>query len=174
MQDLRLLLVQKVHSLSYVEGHAESLLHVQLDRLLLVKQIEKSSTEAVLCQNEHVTSLLIDRGAHEIDKVSVTHFDQCHNLAPELFRQVVFTQVLSIVLKLELLDGYIVLLIRRLENICTGARSNLLFEANVVNVDSEMILAHLELLCENTACLLSLCHLTRIEGYTRRFLGAIL
>ena len=49
MQYLRLLLVQKVHSLGYVKSHAESLLHVQFDRLLLVKQIEKCSTEAVLC-----------------------------------------------------------------------------------------------------------------------------
>ena len=37
MQDLRFLLVQKVHTLGYVKSHAETLLHVQLDRLLLVK-----------------------------------------------------------------------------------------------------------------------------------------
>ena len=48
MQDLRLLLVQKVHSLGYVKSHAESLLHVQLDLFLLVKQFEESVTEAVL------------------------------------------------------------------------------------------------------------------------------
>ena len=93
----------------------------------------------------------------------MAHFDQCHNLAPKLLRQIVFAEVLSIVLELQLLDGYIVLLIRRLEYICTGARSNLLFKANIINVDSEVILAHLELLCENTASLLSLCHLTWVE-----------
>ena len=92
----------------------------------------------------------------------MTHFDQRHNLAPELFRQIVLTEVLSIVLKLKLLDGYIIFLIRRLENVCTGAGSNLLFKTDVVNVDPKVILSHLELLCENTARLLSLCHLTWI------------
>ena len=93
----------------------------------------------------------------------MSYFNQCHNLAPKLFRQIVFTEVLSIVLKLELFDGYVVLLIRRLENVCTGARSNLLFEANVVNVYSEVILAHLKLLCKNGARLLSLRHLAGIK-----------
>ena len=93
----------------------------------------------------------------------MAHFYKCHNLALELFRQIVFAKVLSLILKLKLLDGYIVLLISSLENICTGPSSNLLFKTNIVDIYSEVILAHLKLLCKNGARLLSLRHLAGIK-----------
>ena len=93
----------------------------------------------------------------------MTHFDESDNFALELFCQIVLTKVLSIVLKLKLLDGYIVLLISSLENISTGTSSNLLFKTNIVDIYSEVILAHLKLLCKNGARLLSLRHLAGIK-----------
>ena len=68
--------MQEVHSFGNVKRHAESLLHRELNRFLFVKQGEKCATKAELCKNEHLTALTISTGTHEIDEVSVPHFNK--------------------------------------------------------------------------------------------------
>lgn len=67
MENLGFLNVQKVHSFRDVECHLESLLHRQLNLLLLVEQGEDSASETELSQDQHVASLTVRASTHEVD-----------------------------------------------------------------------------------------------------------
>ena len=75
-----------------------------------------------------MASILVDTRSHEIDKIGMAHFYECHNLTLELFRQVVLAQVLSMILELELFDCDIILFISRFENISASSGTDLLFK----------------------------------------------
>ena len=82
------------------------------------------------------------------------HFDQCCGLSFELFHQIVNSNV--IVRKPQLFDCDIVFFISRFENIRTATSSDLLFEMDITDIYSEVILSSLELLVEDLVRLLRL------------------
>lgn len=122
-----------------------------------MQQREECSSEAELSEDKDVPAGVVCAGAHEVDKVRVPHFDQSCDLSLKLLRQVVFASVLAIVRKLQLLHGYVVFFVGRLEDVGTGASSDLLFKPDVLNIDSEVFLGFLELLTEDVTRLLGLC-----------------
>jgi len=89
VQDLWLLDMKEVHTLGDVAGHAEPLLHRELNLFLLMDEVEESAAEAVLREDEDMAVFGVGASAHEIDQVRMSDLDEGGNFPLELFSQVI-------------------------------------------------------------------------------------
>ena len=129
-----------------------------------MQQREKSAAKTEFGQDEHMASLVIRARTHEIDQVRMADFDESRDFSLKLFSQVSLACILSIVDKLELLHGNIILLIGGLEDVSTRPGANLLLKPDVLDADPEVILALLELTAEDITRLLCLRLLTWVHA----------
>ena len=90
------------------------------------------------------------------------HLDQCCDLSLELLCQVVLSRVLAIVGKFKLFDGDIIFFVCGLEDVSARTGAYLLFQIDVIYIDSEVVCSLLELHVQNIASLLSLSRLCRV------------
>ena len=90
------------------------------------------------------------------------NLDQCCDLSLELLCQVVLSRVLAIVGEFKLFDCDIIFFVCGFEDISTRTCTNLLFQIDVIYIDSEVVCTLLELHVQYIACLLSLSRLCRV------------